>query len=58
MEVNFVGIMGSDERAKLVTLLNYWIKHNKEHSPEFREWASKVKAFGESESGEEMLQAL
>ena len=49
--------MGSDERAKLKTLLNYWIEHNKEHSQEFREWAGKAKGFGEAEAYEEMLQA-
>ena len=49
--------MGNDERAKLRTLLNYWVEHNKEHSQEFREWAEKAKAFGEVEAGEEMLQA-
>ena len=49
--------MSNDERAKLRTLLNYWIEHNKEHSQEFREWVSKAKAFGEPEVGEKMLQA-
>ena len=49
--------MDNDERAKLRTLLNYWIEHNKEHSQEFREWADKAKGFGEAEAGEEMLQA-
>jgi len=49
--------MSSEERAKLRTLLNYWIEHNREHSQEFREWADKAKAFGEVEAGEEMLQA-
>ncbi len=49
--------MSDNERAKLVTLLNYWIEHNKEHTEEFREWAEKVKRFGEAEAYEEMLQA-
>ena len=49
--------MSNDERAKLRTLLNYWIEHNKEHSQEFREWAEKARSFGEAEAGEEMLQA-
>jgi len=49
--------MGSDERNKLRTLLNYWIEHNKEHGQEFREWADKAKAFGEVVAGEEMIQA-
>lgn len=49
--------MGNNERSKLRTLLNYWIEHNKEHSQEFREWAGKVKEFGEDETYKEMLQA-
>jgi len=50
--------MGMDERAKLKTLLNYWIEHNREHSQEFREWADKAKALGETEVAREMLQAV
>jgi nickel/cobalt exporter len=50
--------MANEERAKLRTLLNYWMEHNKEHSQEFREWADKVKGFGEAEVAEEMLQAV
>ena len=49
--------MSSDERARLSTLLTYWIEHNKEHAEEFREWAEKAKAFGESEAYEAMLEA-
>ncbi len=49
--------MDDDERAKLKTLLNYWVEHNKEHSQEFREWAGKAKVFGETQAYEEMLQA-
>ena len=49
--------MDNDERAKLRTLLTYWIEHNKEHSQEFREWVEKAKGFGEAEAGKEMLQA-
>ena len=49
--------MGNDERAKLRTMLNYWIEHNEEHSQEFREWADKAKGFGEAEACKEMLQA-
>jgi len=51
------GNMDNDERAKLKTLLNYWIEHNKEHSQEFREWAGKAKVFGETQACEEMLRA-
>ena len=49
--------MSNEERAKLRTLLNYWMEHNKEHSQEFREWADKAKGFGGAEVYEEMLQA-
>lgn len=49
--------MDNEERAKLRTLLNYWIKHNREHSQEFEEWAVKLKAFGEPEAGGELLLA-
>lgn len=49
--------MGSDERARLRTLLSYWIKHNREHSQEFREWADKAEGFGETEAAKEMVQA-
>jgi nickel/cobalt exporter len=49
--------MDNDEKAKLKTLLNYWVEHNKEHSQEFREWAGKAKIFGENQAYEEMLRA-
>jgi nickel/cobalt exporter len=49
--------MGSDERAKLKTLLNYWIEHNREHGDEFKEWADKARAMGETEVAEKVLQA-
>ena len=50
--------MVSDERAKLRTLLNYWVEHNREHSEEFKEWADKAKAMGEVEVAGEILQAV
>ena len=50
--------MSNDERAKLRTMLNYWMEHNKEHSQEFREWADKAKTLGETEAAEELLQAV
>jgi len=34
----------NDIQEKLNTLLDYWIKHNREHEEEFREWADKVTA--------------
>lgn len=49
--------MGDEDRAKLGTLLNYWIEHNKEHSQEFKEWAGKMKGPDEAEIAVELLQA-
>ena len=33
-----------DAEKKLVTLLPYWIEHNREHEKEFRDWAGTVSA--------------
>ena len=49
--------MGNDDRAKLVTMINYWIAHNEEHSQEFKEWADRANGFGEAEVCQEILQA-
>ncbi len=49
--------MGSDERAKMKTLLNYLAEHNQEHSREIREWANKASIMGEAGLADEMLQA-
>ncbi len=49
--------MADDEKAKLKTLLNYWIEHNKEHNQEFREWSDRAKEFGALEASEKILQA-
>ena len=50
--------MSSDEKAKLKTLLNYWIEHNQEHSEEFKEWAGKARQMGEGNVADEILQAV
>jgi hypothetical protein len=50
--------MSTDDRAKLQTLLNYWVEHNREHSDEFREWAEKARQMGEAEISDEILQAV
>jgi len=50
--------MSSDEKAKLKTLLNYWIEHNQEHSEEFKEWAGKARQMGEGKVADEILQAV
>ncbi|MBI2832596.1 MAG: hypothetical protein HYX79_10115 [Chloroflexi bacterium] len=34
--------MDKNEKAKLKTLLNYWLEHNKEHGDEFKEWADRA----------------
>ena len=49
--------MGSDERVKLKILLDHWVKHNREHSREFSEWAEKAREMGEAGVGEDILQA-
>ena len=49
--------MDNNERAKLKTLLHYWIEHNKEHSQEFKDWAVKAEASGDAEAGADMLRA-
>ena len=49
--------MGQAEKAKLRALLDYWVKHNKEHGEEFKEWAEKAKDFGETAIHDELMQA-
>ena len=49
--------MSNGEREKLKILLNHWIKHNKEHSKEFREWAEKAKRLGEAEPCDDIMGA-
>lgn len=49
--------MGSEEKTKLRTILNYWIEHNKEHSQEFREWSEKTRVSGDIVICDEILQA-
>ena len=43
------GEMPFDE--KLLKLLNHWIKHNKEHALNYRNWAEKAKTNGQEETG-------
>ncbi|MBE0480921.1 MAG: hypothetical protein IBX68_08070 [Dehalococcoidia bacterium] len=35
--------MDQEERAKLKVLLEYWIKHNREHGEEFEEWSERAR---------------
>jgi hypothetical protein len=50
--------MSSDEKAKLKTLLEYWVGHNQEHSQEFREYAEKARRMGEGAVADEIMQAV
>ena len=52
-----VNAMGQAEKGKLRALLDYWVKHNKEHGEEFKEWAEKAKDFGETAIHDELMQA-
>ncbi len=49
--------MDNEALTKIRTLLNYWIEHNQEHGQEFKEWADKIIAAGETEAGKDLLQA-
>ena len=50
--------MSTDDKAKLKTLLSYWVEHNEEHSGEFKEWAEKAKEMDEAEVAAEIMQAV
>ncbi|MFH0941668.1 MAG: hypothetical protein V1823_01390 [Chloroflexota bacterium] len=49
--------MANDEKAKLRSLLGYWLEHNQAHRQEFQEWATKARAMGEATASEAMLTA-
>ncbi len=49
--------MAKDEVARLRTLLDYWVKHNQEHSQELREWVEQTGVTLDTETHQEMLQA-
>jgi len=46
------------DKQKLITLLKYWIEHNREHSEEFQEWAKKTTAMGEPEVAKLIQQSI
>lgn len=50
--------MDNTEKTKIITLLKYWIEHNKEHGVEIVDWAEKVRLLGEDEACEQMLKAV
>jgi hypothetical protein len=47
-----------DERDKLVVLIDYWIKHNKEHGDEFKEWAEKARSLEEGAVQDALMAAF
>ncbi len=50
--------MGSDNTiTRLKVLLGHWVEHNREHGQEFREWAGRIVALGESEAGDDIVAA-
>lgn len=49
--------MDTTEKRKLKTLLDYWIRHNKEHGEEFREWAGKASGLGDDALSEDLAAA-
>lgn len=52
-----VKVMDQAERGKLRVLLDYWVKHNREHGEEFKEWAEKARSFGEIAVHDELMEA-
>jgi rubrerythrin len=50
--------MVKNEKAKLKTLLKYWIAHNQDHSAEFKEWAEKAGNMGEAEVAADIKHAV
>ncbi len=50
--------MSDIEREKFKILLNYWVRHNREHGEDFKKWANKAKEIGETEVFEDILEAM
>lgn len=50
--------MDHSDRDKLKVLLDYWMRHNSEHSEEFRGWAQKAGAAGETQVQSDIMQAV
>jgi hypothetical protein len=51
-------IVEKAEKEKLRVLLDYWVKHNREHSEEFREWAEKARESAEPDIGSDIMEAV
>lgn len=49
--------MADVEREKFKILLNYWVRHNREHGEDFKKWAKKARDIGEMEVFEAILEA-
>jgi hypothetical protein len=47
----------SEEKQRLIKLLEHWIEHNDEHGNRFIEEANKAERFGFREAAEEMRNA-
>ena len=47
----------NDTFRKIKILLGHWIEHNHDHAEEFRDWAERVKAIGNSAASDDIAQA-
>jgi len=50
--------MADNEKAKLKSLLSYWLKHNAEHQQEFQEWVERAGQMGEKDVGKAIASAV
>lgn len=46
-----------DDLRKLAVLLPHWSEHNAEHAEEFREWADRAEAAGETDAAQHIREA-
>jgi len=49
--------MSDVDREKFKILLDYWVRHNREHSEDLIKWAKKARGIGEIEVSEDILEA-
>jgi GrpB-like predicted nucleotidyltransferase (UPF0157 family) len=52
-----VKAVNQEERDRLRVLLDYWVKHNREHGDEFREWAETTRTSGDTTIHRELMVA-
>jgi nickel/cobalt exporter len=50
--------MEQSERDKLRVLLDYWVKHNREHADEFKEWAERARESGETDVHSDIMESV